>query len=65
MSGGLIEMFNDKDETFDESKVIEEFSLVGGKSSQDIISHLVAEGTKWANGKPQADDVTLVVIKMR
>jgi serine phosphatase RsbU (regulator of sigma subunit) len=65
MSDGLIEMFNEQDETFDESRVVEAFTRVGSKSPQEIISHLVEEGEKWANGKLQADDVTLVVLKTR
>lgn len=65
MSDGLIEMFNDKDETFSESGAIEAFAHVGMRSPQEIVNHLVAEGEKWANGRPQADDVTLVVLKAR
>lgn len=65
MSDGLIEMFNDKNETFNESRAIAAFARVGMRSPQEIIDHLVTEGEKWANGRPQADDVTLVVLKRR
>jgi len=30
-----------------------------------IIDYLVAAGEKWANGRPQDDDVTFVVVKVK
>jgi serine phosphatase RsbU (regulator of sigma subunit) len=65
MTDGLIEMFNEKNETFDESRAVEAFGSVGSRSPQQIIDYLVAEGERWANGRPQADDVTFVVLKTR
>jgi serine phosphatase RsbU (regulator of sigma subunit) len=33
-------------------------------SAQEIINHLVKVGEDWANGRPQDDDVTFVVLKV-
>ncbi|MGE5314328.1 MAG: PP2C family protein-serine/threonine phosphatase, partial [Acidobacteriota bacterium] len=65
MSDGLIEMFNDANETFDECRVLEAFVSVAGCPPGEIIRHLADEGEKWANGKPHTDDVTLIVLKAR
>lgn len=61
----LYEMFNDNNETFDESRAVEAFRNVGNRSPQEIINHLLSEGKKWANGRPQSDDVTFVAIKVK
>jgi len=34
-------------------------------SPQAIIDYLVVAGEKWANGRPQEDDVTFVVMKLK
>ena len=65
MSDGFPEMFNDKQETFDSSRVKEIFQEVGHKSPQEIIDHLSKTGEKWANGKTQDDDVTFIVLKAK
>ena len=61
MSDGFPEMFNNKQETLDSSRVIEIFQEVGHKSPQEIIEHLSKTGEKWAGGKTQDDDVTYFV----
>jgi serine phosphatase RsbU (regulator of sigma subunit) len=65
MSDGFTEMFNQKDETFDAGRAVDAFISVGSRSPREIINHLVAEATKWADGRPQADDVTFVVMKIK
>ncbi len=63
MSDGLPEMFNEAGEILDYpamKKLVEE---VPHASPQAIIDYLVTAGEKWANGRPQEDDVTFVVIK--
>ncbi len=65
MSDGLPEMFNEADEILDYptmKKLVEEVALA---SPQIIIDYLVAAGEKWANGRPQEDDVTFVVMKIK
>jgi serine phosphatase RsbU (regulator of sigma subunit) len=65
MSDGFLEMFNSDNETLDETRAVESFREVADRSPQDIISHLMEKGKSWAAGRPQADDVTFVVMKMK
>lgn len=65
MSDGFPEMFNDKQEIFDFSRVKEIIREVGHKSPREIIDHLSKEGDSWAGSKTQDDDVTFVVLKIK
>ncbi len=64
-SDGFAELFNDKEEMFgyDETKAL--FTKIAEKPSQTIIDELVKAGDKWANGRPNDDDVTFVVVKAK
>ena len=65
MSDGLPEMLNPENEMLDYPKTKELFEEVADQSPQAIIDHLFNASTSWADGEPQADDVTLVVIKVK
>ena len=65
MSDGLPEMLNPENEMLDYPKTKELFEEVADQPPKAIIDHLFKAGTSWADGEPQADDVTLVVIKVR
>ena len=65
MSDGLPEMLNPENEMLDYPKTKELFEEVADQSPQAIIDHLFKTSTSWADGEPQADDVTLVVIKVK
>ena len=65
MSDGLPEMLNPENEMLDYPKTKELFTEVADKSPKTIIRHIFRESTSWADGEPQADDVTLVVIKIK
>ena len=65
MSDGLPEMLNPENEMLDYPKTKELFEEVADQSPKAIIDHLFKAGTLWADGEPQADDVTLVVIKVK
>ena len=65
MSDGLPEMLNPENEMLDYPKTKELFEEVADQSPKAIIDHLFKAGTSWADGAPQADDVTLVVIKVK
>ncbi len=65
MSDGFPELMNDKEKMLDYPNAYAAFKNVGGKSPKEIIDHLVKTGTKWANGRPQDDDVTFVVLKVK
>lgn len=65
MSDGLPEMLNPENEMLDYPKTKELFTEVADKSPKTIMRHIFRESTSWADGEPQADDVTLVVIKIK
>jgi len=65
MSDGFLERFNDRMETMEDSRVKEIVKEVGDKSPQEIIDCLSKAGDTWANGRPQNDDVTFVVLKVK
>ena len=65
MSDGLPEMLNPENEMLDYPRTKELFEEVADQSPEAIIDHLFKASTLWADGEPQADDVTLVVIKVK
>ncbi len=65
MSDGLPEMLNPENEMLDYPKTKELFEEVADQSPKAIIDHLFNASMSWADGAPQADDVTLVVIKVK
>ena len=65
MSDGFPEMFNDKQETLGYSRVKEVIRDVGGRPPQEMIEHFSNIGEQWANGRPQDDDVSFVVLKIK
>ena len=65
MSDGLPEMLNPENEMLDYPRTKELFEEVADQSPKAIIDHLFKASTSWADGEPQADDVTLVVIKVK
>lgn len=64
MSDGLPEMLNPENEMLGYPKTKELFAAVANRPPKVIINHIFKGSTSWANGEPQADDVTLVVIKV-
>ncbi len=65
MSDGLPETLNRENEMLDYPKTKELFEEVADQSPKAIIDHLFKASTSWADGAPQADDVTLVTIKVK
>ncbi len=65
MSDGLPEMLNPENEMLDYPKMKELFEEVSDQPPKAIIDHLFKASTSWADGEPQADDITLVVIKVK
>ncbi|MYB65277.1 SpoIIE family protein phosphatase [Candidatus Poribacteria bacterium] len=65
MSDGLPEMLNPENEMLDYPKTKELFTQVADKSPKAIIRHMFEASSSWAKGKPQEDDITLVVIKAK
>ena len=65
MSDGLPETLNPENEMLDYPRTKAAFEKVADQSPKTIIDRIFKVGTLWADGEPQADDVTLVVIKVK
>jgi len=65
MTDGFPELFNQNREMLDYMRVRNLFKDVAPKSAKDIIEHLSKAGEAWSNGRPQDDDYTFVVLKVR
>jgi len=65
MSDGLPERFNPRGELFDYWRATDALAEVAEGSPREIIEHLVRAGEVWAEGRPQDDDVTFVVLKVK
>jgi serine phosphatase RsbU (regulator of sigma subunit)/streptogramin lyase len=65
MTDGFTERFNERGEVLGEERARKLFEESGQRAPEQIIEHLVNAGKAWANGRPQNDDVTLVVVKVK
>lgn len=65
MSDGFPELMNDEEEMLDYARAYKAFKEAAAKSPKEIISHLVETAKDWANGRPQDDDITFVVLKVK
>ena len=65
MSDGLLERHNAADEMFDYPRTEALFAEVAEESPGEIIQRLTQGGEAWADGRPQDDDITLVVLKVK
>src|SRR5581483_6193016 len=65
MSDGLPERFNAQGEMLDYERTKHAFAAAADQSPRQIIEHFVSVGDEWAEGRPQDDDVTFVVLKVK
>jgi sigma-B regulation protein RsbU (phosphoserine phosphatase) len=65
MSDGFPERFNQDGEMFDYSRAKQSLVEAASGPPSEIIEHFVRAGDRWANGRPQNDDITFVVLKMK
>jgi serine phosphatase RsbU (regulator of sigma subunit) len=65
MSDGLPERFNAENEMLDYAATKHALAVAAHQPPQEIIEHFVSIGDEWSNGRPQDDDVTFVVLKVR
>ena len=65
MSDGLPERFNPISEMLEDARIHESLPAFADQSSAEIIAALVRLGEEWSEGRPQDDDVTLVVLKRK
>jgi serine phosphatase RsbU (regulator of sigma subunit) len=65
MSDGFPERFNSAGEMFDYDRAKRALAEAAARSAPAIIEHFVAASEAWADGRPQDDDVTFVVLKVK
>jgi serine phosphatase RsbU (regulator of sigma subunit) len=65
MSDGLPERFNAENEMLDYEAAKDTLAMAARQAPREIIEHFVRVGDEWSNGRPQDDDVTFVVLKVR
>ncbi|UCE20320.1 MAG: SpoIIE family protein phosphatase [Gemmatimonadota bacterium] len=65
MSDGYAELFNEREEMLDYPRIKQVFKEVVDNSPKDIITHLVDAGERWRGSRPQEDDITFVVLKLK
>jgi len=62
---GISEAMNSADEEWDEESLIETLRSYRTKPVEDIMGILFAAADRFANGVPQHDDMTVVVLRVR
>ncbi len=65
MSDGLPERFNNLNEMLEDESAKKFITEHANLSAQEIINGLVKLGDNWGGVRPQDDDVTFVVVKIR
>ena len=65
MRDGFPEMFNEAGDMLSDGTANKVLREIADKSPQEIINRFVQIGEQWANGRPQDDDVTFVVLKFK
>ncbi|HZS05211.1 MAG TPA: SpoIIE family protein phosphatase [Blastocatellia bacterium] len=65
MSDGFPERFNHAREMLDDAPAREVLAAAAHQSPQEIINRLVRVGDEWGGARPQDDDITFVVLKVK
>ena len=65
MSDGFPERQNQNGEMLDYPRAYKTITDAAVGSPQEIVEHLVKKSDDWANGRPQDDDMTFVVIEVK
>lgn len=65
MTDGFPERLNEQGDILDYGKAKIVLEEVAHQTPNEIIKHFVQVGEAWADGRPQDDDVTFVVLKVR
>jgi ligand-binding sensor domain-containing protein/serine phosphatase RsbU (regulator of sigma subunit) len=65
LTDGLPEQMNIKEEMYNYARVKEKFNEVASNSPEIIIQELIKDGDEWMGEAVQADDISMVVIKVK
>jgi len=61
---GVTEARNPNEELYGESQLLKTLQFAPKESFSEMIHYISAELTRYANGSPQSDDITMLAIKM-
>ncbi|KAA3617259.1 MAG: hypothetical protein D8M58_03270 [Calditrichaeota bacterium] len=64
LSDGLIELFNEQNETLDIPRIKDAFAGIADASPNEIAQNLLRIGDEWRKDRKQDDDITLVILKV-
>lgn len=64
VTDGVVEAVNDKGEEFGMDRLFDVVRKYASTNSTTIVNSIVREVETWANGVPQWDDITLIVLRM-
>jgi serine phosphatase RsbU (regulator of sigma subunit) len=65
MSDGLPELLNEDSEMAGYDRVMSLLRHSSAQSAQDLVTELVAFADEWKGSRPQDDDITFVVVRMK
>ena len=65
VSDGLIELFNNDQESFGAERVSDSLKESAVKTADEIIGHILGKVGKWRGDRVLEDDLTILVIKVR
>ncbi|MBL8208012.1 MAG: serine/threonine-protein phosphatase [Blastocatellia bacterium] len=65
MSDGLPERFNPEGEMLEHTRIQQALPALARQPAEEIIAALVRFGEEWSNGRPQDDDITFVVLRIK
>jgi sigma-B regulation protein RsbU (phosphoserine phosphatase) len=65
LTDGLPELFNERREILDYSRIEAAFKEWGHASTEQIIDQLLGVGQQWNNNAPNEDDITLLAVKVK
>jgi sigma-B regulation protein RsbU (phosphoserine phosphatase) len=61
---GVSEAMNFKDEEWGEERMLPALEACAGERAADMIPSVMAAADRFADGAPQHDDMTLVIVKL-
>ena len=64
VSDGLMEMFNGEGDTFGMDNIAATLAKNSARSAREIAESLFSEGARWADGRAQPDDMTVIVVRI-
>jgi len=62
---GVTEAVNEKEELFSDQRLRTKITFLQGNPPKEVISEVAEEIARFSNNMPQADDITMMMIRFR